>query len=88
MQAFPRNNRSDRTTYLKDCAHLLLQPELVVGVQHLVKPAAHEVAHCLAVAIDAVVQVTQPEHQVVGLKGIHTPEASAAGQFAAVRFLT
>ena len=60
-------------THLKDGAHLLLQPQLVVGVQHLSQAALHEVAHRLAVAIDAVVQVTKPEHSVMGLQHINGP---------------
>lgn len=66
------------STYLEDCAHLLLQPELVVGVQHLVQPAAHQVPHCLAVAVDPVVQVTQPEHQVMGFQRINAPAVMKA----------
>jgi hypothetical protein len=73
------------TAHLEDCAHLLLQPELIIGVQHLMQPAAHQVSHCLAVAVDAVVQVTQPEHQVMRLKRINTPAVTAARYSALAR---
>jgi hypothetical protein len=58
------------TPHLEHMPFLLLQAQLVVGMQHLVKPGLQQVADSPGVAVDAVVEVPHPKHHIMGLSDI------------------
>lgn len=56
---------SSNAAHLEHASLFLLQPELIIGVQDLMQLPLQQVSHRLGIAIDAVVQIPHPEHNIM-----------------------